>query len=132
MSKPPCAHAFYPKTDPTGQIMPGGFGHRERIVGVVADVAEGKLQDRPTLARYYLADQIDFVPDGQTIVVRMSRSDDAERISPRRDGSALAQHHDHQRYMVGVCSRTAGERRHADSTAGHPRGRDVADVGAYK
>lgn len=71
---------FYPKTEPVGQIMPGAFGHPERIVGVVADVVEGELRDAPAPARYYLSDQIDFVPDGETIVVKTARPGDAQRI----------------------------------------------------
>jgi putative ABC transport system permease protein len=73
---------FYPTINPVGQIMPGGFGHPERIVGVVADVAEGNLRDAPAPARYYLADQIDFVPDGQAIVLKTASPEDAQRILP--------------------------------------------------
>lgn len=71
---------FFPKTEPIGEVMPGGFGHPERIVGVVADIAEAELRDPPAPTRYYLADQIGFVPDGETIVMRMVRPHDAERL----------------------------------------------------
>ena len=71
---------FYPNVNPIGQVMPGAFSHPERIVGVVADVAEGALRDAPAPARYYLADQINFVPDGQAIVVKTTRADDAQAI----------------------------------------------------
>jgi hypothetical protein len=76
------ARIFYPGVDPIGRVMPGGFGRPERIVGVVGDASEGNLRDAPAPARYYLSDQIDFVPDGESFVIKTERVADAERILP--------------------------------------------------
>src|SRR5829696_711965 len=49
----------------------------ERIIGVVGNVAEGKLTDPPAPARYYFTDQLPYVPESQALVIRTSRPQDA-------------------------------------------------------
>jgi predicted permease len=64
---------FFHDRDPVGTVMPGGFGNPERIVGVVGNVVESSLRDPFPAARYYLADQVGWIPGRQTMVVRVSR-----------------------------------------------------------
>src|SRR5262249_61111810 len=61
---------YFPTVDPIGQIMPGGWGKPERIIGVVSDVAEATLTERMPPARYYVGRQVSFVPRGVSVVVR--------------------------------------------------------------
>ncbi|MGH7616833.1 MAG: ADOP family duplicated permease, partial [Gemmatimonadaceae bacterium] len=71
---------YFPNVDPIGQMMPGGLGKPERIVGVVGDVAEGSLTEPMPPTRYYFADRVSFVPSGQTILIRTARAGDAQRM----------------------------------------------------
>jgi predicted permease len=72
------ARAYYPNTNPIGQIIgPQGWGVPERIIGVVGNVAEADLKDPPKPARYYLTDQLGYVPSSQTLVVKTVRPEDA-------------------------------------------------------
>src|SRR5581483_6843885 len=48
------AAIYFPHRDPIGQTVRGGFGAPERVVGVVAGFAEGRLTAKPAPARYYL------------------------------------------------------------------------------
>jgi putative ABC transport system permease protein len=74
--------AYFPNRNPVGQIIGGGFGAPERIVGVVGDVAEGNLTDAASPARYYLMEQIGYVAQSQKLVVRMTRTADAIALLP--------------------------------------------------
>jgi ABC-type antimicrobial peptide transport system permease subunit len=74
------AKVYFSTVDPIGQVFPGGFGQPERIVGVVADVAEGTLTERMPPTRYYLGDKISFVPSSQFIVVRTTHAEDVDRL----------------------------------------------------
>jgi ABC-type antimicrobial peptide transport system permease subunit len=74
------AKIFFPGVDPVGRVIPGGFGRAERIIGVVGNIAEANLRDTPGPARYYLAEQVDFVPDEQTIVIKVDPPADATQI----------------------------------------------------
>jgi predicted permease len=74
------AHFYFPGVDPVGRVMPGGFGAPERIVGVVADAAEGDLTDHAAPTRYYLNDQVGFVPAGQTFMVAFAKGIDVSRL----------------------------------------------------
>lgn len=47
------AKRFFPGVNPVGRAVSGGFNIRQRIIGVVANVAEGKLTDAPSPARYF-------------------------------------------------------------------------------
>ena len=53
---------YFPHANPIGQVMLGGFGGSERIVGVVTDASEGELTDRNAPVRYYLDEQLPVVP----------------------------------------------------------------------
>jgi predicted permease len=75
------AKTYYPNSNPIGQIIgPQGWGVPERIIGVVGNVAEADLKDPPKPARYYLTDQLGYVPSSQTIVIKTVRPEDATRM----------------------------------------------------
>ena len=72
---------YFPGVDPIGQIIPSNMARgRERIVGVVGNVAEANLKDEMPPTRYMLNDNIGFVADAQTIVLRTKRPEDAVRV----------------------------------------------------
>jgi predicted permease len=73
------AEKYFHGVDPVGRFT-GGMGLRERIVGVVGNVAEARLTDRPAPARYYLVDHSPFVGSGQTIVLRVAPGLDAASV----------------------------------------------------
>ncbi|MES2523799.1 MAG: ADOP family duplicated permease [Gemmatimonadota bacterium] len=73
------AKMYFPGVDPIGRRVGGGFGVPQRIVGVVADVAEGALLDPPKPTRYYLARQVWF-GNNTSLVVKTSRPGDAEAL----------------------------------------------------
>ena len=54
------AAKYFPGEDPVGRCIGGGFGGRERIIGVVANVAEAGLTDAAAPARYWLVDHSRF------------------------------------------------------------------------
>lgn len=74
------AKRFFPNGDAMGKELGGGFGVKERIIGVVADIAEGRLTDEPALARYYLAGTVPWFIPGATLVIRTNESTDAAAI----------------------------------------------------
>ena len=71
------AKLYFPKINPVGQVVGNAFGMPERIVGVVGNVAEANLTDPPAPARYYLTDQVPYVSESQTLVIRTTRPEDA-------------------------------------------------------
>jgi ABC-type antimicrobial peptide transport system permease subunit len=73
------ARKFFPNQDPIGRRVLGGFGVPQRIVGVVADAAEGDLLDEPKPARYYLATQAWF-GNSASLVIKTKRPEDATVI----------------------------------------------------
>jgi ABC-type antimicrobial peptide transport system permease subunit len=88
------AKRFFPGENPLGRVVGGAFGKRERIVGVVANVAEGKLTGKPVSARYYFANQASWLFGAANLVVRATRPRDVatvitgarravQRVSPR-------------------------------------------------
>jgi hypothetical protein len=90
------ARLYFPQTDPVGRVIPGGFGGPERIIGIAADAAEGNLTDRLSPTRYYWNEQVQFVPAGQTFIVRFAepgaatRSGDALRLAVAAAAPSLA------------------------------------------
>jgi hypothetical protein len=74
------ARTYFEDVDPVGRYTAGGFGPPERIIGVVADAAEGTLTEERKPTRYYLQDQIGWVMDGQTFVMRTERPAEATRV----------------------------------------------------
>jgi putative ABC transport system permease protein len=74
------AARYFPGQDPVGRFIGGGFGARERIVGVVANAAEARLTDAAAPARYWLVDHSPFVTSGQTLVLRAAPGLDAATL----------------------------------------------------
>jgi predicted permease len=88
------AKRFFPGENPLGRVIGGAFRRRERIIGVVANVAEGRLTGKPVSARYYFANQAPWLFGAATLVVRAVRPRDVaaviaasrkavQRVSPR-------------------------------------------------
>jgi len=74
------AKRFFPGENPLGRVIGGAFGKRERIVGVVANVAEGKLTGKPVSARYYFANQAPWLFGAANLVVRAARPRDVDAV----------------------------------------------------
>jgi predicted permease len=74
------AKKYFPGEQPIGRLMRGGFGGAERVIGVVADVAEGDLTAGPSPARYYLAGSRTWWGSQASYVVRTTRPGDASTI----------------------------------------------------
>jgi len=64
------AKKYFDGANAIGQRITTGFGGWARVVGVVRDVAEGKLTDRPEPARYMLYETMGFVSDAHALVFR--------------------------------------------------------------
>ena len=71
------AEKHFPGENPIGRRLGGGFGAPQRIIGVVANVAEAALTDEPDAVRYFLAGQAPWFMPQATLVVRMARPGDA-------------------------------------------------------
>ena len=71
---------FFPGEDPLEKIVGGGFGIRQRIVGVVTDAAEGNLTDEPRPTRYYLAGQAPWFGTHASFVLRTAGEEESERV----------------------------------------------------
>jgi hypothetical protein len=79
------AKKFFPGEDPIGRRIGGGFRGWARIIGVVANVAEGKLTDEAEPARYYLSDQARLGASSFALVVRVAPGlDPASVLDPGR------------------------------------------------
>jgi len=74
------AKKYFPGENPIGRRLGGGLRGWVRVVGVVADVAEGSLTDEPAPARYYPAAQVPWFVNEVTFVVRTTRPQDAEGL----------------------------------------------------
>jgi putative ABC transport system permease protein len=88
---------YFEGRNPIGRRISTGFGGWARVVGVVGDVAEGKLTDAPSPARYMLMESLGFVSDLQAITFRTegrspeSALDDARQAVHRIAPSAAVQ-----------------------------------------
>lgn len=84
------AKKYFPGLDPVGRRIGTGYDTTwSRIVGVVKDVAEGSLTDAAEPGRYMLAEQMPFVPSGQSLVLALPRDADPARIlQPAREAIA--------------------------------------------
>ena len=71
---------YFPNENPLGRIMGGGFNAPQRIVGVVANVAEAALTDEREPVRYYLADQAPIFGNHVSFVLRATRPQDAAQL----------------------------------------------------
>jgi ABC-type antimicrobial peptide transport system permease subunit len=74
------ARRFFPEDDPIGKVLEGGWGVKERVIGVAQDVAEGQLTDAPSLTRYYLAGTVPWFIPSATLVVRTHAGTDPAAI----------------------------------------------------
>ncbi len=74
------AQKYFPGVDPVGRRIETGFDGWERIVGVVEDVAEKNLTGGPEPARYMFSEQVPYVPEVQTLVLRTERPSDAAGV----------------------------------------------------
>jgi hypothetical protein len=73
---------YFPAENPIGRIMGGGFNVRQRIIGIVGNVAEAKLTDEKEPVRYYLAGEQApwFGSNHATFVLRAQREADAPAL----------------------------------------------------
>ncbi len=71
---------FFPGEEPLGKVVGGGFRLRQRIVGVVENVAEGDLTDDARPTRYYLAGQAPWWGTRATFTLRAASDEDSERV----------------------------------------------------
>ena len=74
------AKRYFPGENPIGRIVGGGYGVPQRIIGVVANVAEGALTDKPEPARYYLAGTVSWFSPNASLVIRTARPGEAAAI----------------------------------------------------
>jgi predicted permease len=64
------AAKYFAGENPLGRVLHSGFDQNgERIVGVVADIAEANLTDAPAPARYMLYEQVPYVSPNVSFVV---------------------------------------------------------------
>jgi predicted permease len=78
------ARRFFPRGDAIGHLLEGGWGVKERIIGVAQDAAEGQLTDAPSFTRYYLAGTVPWIIPSATLVVRTNGSDPAAVLESAR------------------------------------------------
>jgi predicted permease len=76
------AKKYFPNENPIGRMMGGGFGVRQRVIGIVNDVAEAGLTDEREPVRYYLMGRQApiFGTNHVTFVVRAKRAVDAPAL----------------------------------------------------
>jgi len=74
------AAKYFPGENAIGRRLGGGFGIPQRIVGVVANVAEAALTDEPEPVRYFLAGQASWFGPNGTLVIRTARAGDAAAL----------------------------------------------------
>jgi putative ABC transport system permease protein len=79
------AARFFPGEDPLGKVLQTFGEPGERIVGVVANAAEADLRDPPVPARYVLYQQVPFLDNQTTFVLRVKSVDAASVL---RDAQA--------------------------------------------
>jgi len=72
--------AFFPGENPLGRVVGGGFNAPQRIIGVVANVAEGKLTDEPEPVRYFVSGVAPWFSPSAALVIRTARAGDAATV----------------------------------------------------
>lgn len=77
------AAKYFPNQNPLGKRMGGGFDVPQRVVGVIANVAEVDLTSDAEPTRYYLGDQVTWLTPNASIVIRTDRPADADAILDR-------------------------------------------------
>ena len=73
------AAKYFPGQNPIGRRLTGGLSVPQRIIGIVADVAEANLTDGPEPTRYYMHAQAWFGKGG-VLVIRTDRPEDAATL----------------------------------------------------
>ena len=73
------AAKYFPGENPIGRRLVGGLSVPQRIIGIVADVAEASLTDGPEPTRYYMHAQAWFGKAG-VLVIRTQRPEDAAAL----------------------------------------------------
>lgn len=74
---------YFPDGNAIGRRISSGYDTTwARIVGVVRTAAEAGLTDPPQPARYMLADQVPWVPAGQSLVLRIAPGSDPAALLP--------------------------------------------------
>ena len=89
------AAKFFPGEDPLGKMLQTFGDSRERIVGIVGDTAEANLTDAPVPARYMLFQQLPFLYNQVSFVLRTDSIEPASvlvdaRSAISRESSQLA------------------------------------------
>ena len=76
------AKKYFPNENPIGRVMGGGFNARQRIIGIVNNVAEAGLTDDREPVRYYLLGRQAplFGTNHATFVIRATRAVDAPAL----------------------------------------------------
>jgi hypothetical protein len=74
------ARQYFPGESPVGRSVGGGFRRPQRVIGVVANVAEARLTDEAEPVRYFLAGQAPWFGAAATLVFRTTRPDDAPAL----------------------------------------------------
>jgi hypothetical protein len=82
------ATKFFPGEDPIGRVLTTFPGPGERIIGVVANVADGVLTEGPAPSRYMLYDQMPAAIWHQVSFVL--RADSADGVTPLLEGARTA------------------------------------------
>jgi len=78
------AAKFFPHEEPVGQVLVTFGDSGERIIGVVSNAAEARLRDGAVPARYMLWQQLPFVPEQVSLVVRTSDTNVAPLVQAAR------------------------------------------------
>jgi len=88
------AKKYFPNQNPIGRMMGGGFRARQRVIGIVNNVAEAKLTDEREPVRYYLlgVQAPIFGANHVTFVIRAKRAIDTPALldAARRELQKLA------------------------------------------
>ena len=71
------AKEYFPGENPVGRVLGGGFNAPQRVLGVIANVAEGSLTDPAEPARYFLAGTAPWFSPAASLVLRVNRGGDA-------------------------------------------------------
>lgn len=74
------ARRFFPGKDAIGKVLGGGYGVPQRVIGVVANAAEGKLTDVAEPARYFFAGTVGWMGPYGSFVIRANRDQDVAAI----------------------------------------------------
>jgi predicted permease len=74
------ARRYFPGEEAIGKVLGGGYGVPQRVIGVVANAAEGQLTDPPEPARYFYAGTVGWMGPYGSFVIRANRDQDIPAI----------------------------------------------------